>query len=68
MDFAVSKSPFWIESMRACTVSLLFKMFSFTTNKAVLSKWAWELMMLPMKHPPPPPVDKRIVYDMPLSV
>src|SRR6266545_6640969 len=34
MDFAFSKSPCWTESIRACTVSLLFTMFSFTTNRA----------------------------------
>jgi hypothetical protein len=27
MVFAFSKSPFWMESMRACTVSLLFILF-----------------------------------------
>src|ERR1043165_5473701 len=34
MDFAFSKSPFWTQSRRACTVSLLFTMFSFTINRA----------------------------------
>src|SRR5215211_1044163 len=34
MDFAFSKSPFWTESIRACTISLLFMMLSSTANRA----------------------------------
>lgn len=34
MDYANTKSPFWMASIKACTVSPLFIVSSFTANRA----------------------------------
>jgi hypothetical protein len=69
MVLAFSKSPFWMESIRACTVSLLFIMFSFTAYPAISECMGlginecslWNILRFP-------PIDKHIVYKMPVSV
>jgi hypothetical protein len=47
MVFAFSKSPFWMESTRACTVSLLFILLSFKINKANSKQMGRVLMVVP---------------------